>query len=80
MAKGKALLITGIIVILAGILIWLLWSSAVRSYWVVCQLIALYGFVRGAFDLGKWIATPTKTQELPKGKSPADYTKRGWEI
>lgn len=80
MDKAKAFFITGIIVILAGSLIWLLWNNAIRSYWVVCQMIALYGFVRGAIDLGKWIAKPMQARALPKGKSPADYTKDGWEV
>lgn len=80
MQRQKAFFITSIIVVLVGTLIYLLWANAIRSYWVVCQIIALYGFIRGSFDLGKWIAKPTETRSLPRGKSPSDYTKRGWEV
>ena len=80
MEKTKAYFITAIIVILFGSVVWLLWNNAIRSYWVMCQMIALYGFVRGAIDLGRWIARPTQARALPKAKSPADYTKNGWEV
>lgn len=80
MEKTKAYFITAIIVILFGSVVWLLWNNAIRSYWVVCQMVALFGFIRGAIDLGRWIAKPSPNRCLPKGKSPADYTKYGWEV
>lgn len=80
MDRGKAFFITAVIAILVAALVWLLWENAIRSYWVVVQIIALYGFVRGAVDLGRWIARPSVMRVLPKGKSPADYTKYGWEV
>lgn len=80
MDRGKAFFITAVIAILAAVLIWLLWENAIRSYWVVVQIIALYGFVRGAVDLGRWIAKPLSAPRIPKSNSPAQFTKRGWEV
>lgn len=79
MGKWKAYFITAIIVIFAAALIWLLWNNAIRTYWVVAQIIAAYGFIRGAIDLGKWIAQPQAEPEHLKVDKPEDYTENGWE-
>ena len=68
MERVKAYVITTIIVVLFGAVVWLLWNNAIRSYWVVCQIVALYGFIRGAFDIGNWVASPPKTKIEPKHK------------
>ena len=80
MERKKAYFITGIITVLAGLVVWLLWENAIRSYWVVVQIGAMYGFIRGAFDLGRWIAKPLSVPRIPKSNSPAQFTKRGWEV
>jgi hypothetical protein len=78
MGKGKAYTLTAIIVIFAAVLVWLLWENAIRAYWVVCQIIALYGFVRGAIDLGKWIAKPQPSPTHLQVVKPEDFTENGW--
>ena len=68
MERVKAWIITIVIVLLFGTVVWLLWANSVRSYWVVCQILALYGFVRGAFDVGNWVASPVPPKAEPKHK------------
>lgn len=78
MGKGKAYFITAVIVIFAAALIWLLWENAIRSYWVVVQIIALYGFIRGSIDLANWVAKPESGahKRIP---GPEQFTKYGWD-
>lgn len=78
MGQAKAYFITAVIVIFAAALIWLLWENAIRSYWVVVQMIAMYGFVRGSIDIARWVAKPdAKEQRRIPGQER--FTRRGWD-
>lgn len=55
MSKGKAALVTIIVMALMGGMIWCFWNYQIRTYYVVAQAIALYGFIVGGFHLHKWL-------------------------
>lgn len=75
MERVKAWIITAAIVLLFGTVVWLLWANSIRSYWVVCQIVALYGFIRGAFDVGNWVASPVPQKSTPKHKTGKKFEK-----
>lgn len=55
MSKGKAALVTIIVMALLGGMIWCFWNYQIRTYYVVAQVIALYGFIVGGFHLSSWL-------------------------
>lgn len=57
MNKGKAALVTIIVMSLLGGMTWCFWSYQIRTYYAVVQTIALYGFVLGGFRLHRWLQT-----------------------
>lgn len=60
--KAKGWFVSTLIMSMAGGIIYCLWNYAIRSYYVVIQWVALYGFVMAWVNLAKWLGkAPTET-------------------
>lgn len=69
MNKLKAGFVTTVILILLGGFTWSLWQNSIWSYYVLVQMLALYGYVVAGVNLYHWLSkeedpnTPTTWEE-----------------
>ena len=77
MSKLKSYFVTVIIMALLGGIIWGLWSYALRSYYIVMQILGFYGFAVLGVNMAKWLAKPEP--EKPMGWIPT-MQDPDWEV
>lgn len=59
MTKIKSCVVAGIIMLLLGGMIWAFWNYAIWTYYVVIQILGLYGFACFGVHLARWLALPS---------------------
>ena len=66
MSKARAWTLTAVIMTLLGVVIWLMWDYALRSFWVIALIFAFYGFFCCAANLGRMLQAESWLPELPR--------------
>jgi len=59
MSKIKAWFVAAAIAVLIAAVIWLMWDYALRSFWIMALIFAMYGFVCFVIHLAGWLEKPT---------------------
>ncbi len=81
MSKGKAWLVTAVIMVLFGMVLYLLYMYNVAAFWSMVGIFGIYGFVSFFFDLGKWMLfQPEEHRRIPQHRpTMAEEDARLWE-
>jgi len=66
MSKYRAWTLTVIIMTLMGVVIWLMWDYALRSFWVIALMFAFYGFFCCAVNLGHFLQAESWFPQRPR--------------
>lgn len=71
MGKVKGYFVAAVIMALLAVVVYCLWSYSIRTYWIVTQILALYGFIVGGVNLAKWLTkAETETRSNKRFKDP----------